>query len=183
MRRYQYALEEVSGPQAWDEFYRTMLLPQALARFGDAAWLPSRRFLKELAAKGVLHFLNRDGERIAGAITVRHQDTLWIPLIGLRGGDDVLLRQGATVALFFKIFEWARAQGCRRIDSGRTSSFVKEGVHRNKSKWGLRPAPEPLAHFLAMRIGPAPALRRAFAAQPVLMETGTGLELYNGGRA
>jgi hypothetical protein len=183
MRRYRYALEEVTGPQVWDEFYHSMLLPQALARFGDAAWLPSRRFLKELAAKGVLHFLNRDGERIAGVITVRHGDTLWIPLMGLRDGNEVLLRQGATVALFFKIFEWARAQGCRRIDSGRTSSFVKEGVHRNKSKWGLLPAPEPLAHFLAMRIGPASALRRAFAAQPVLMETSTGLELYSGGPA
>jgi hypothetical protein len=183
MRRYQYALEEVSGPEAWDEFYRTMLLPQALARFGDAAWLPSRRFLKELAAKGVLHFLSRERERIAGGITVRHGDTLWMPLLGIRGGDQALLQQGATVALFFKIFEWARAQGCRRIDFGRTSSFVKEGVHRNKSKWGLIPAPEPLAHLLAMRIGSAPALRRAFAAQPVLMEGSAGLELYSGAPA
>lgn len=183
MRRYRYALEEAAGAEAWDEFYRSMLLPQARTRFGEAAWLPSRRFLKELAAKGVLHFLNRDGERIGGGITVRHGDTLWIPLIGLRNGDPALLQQGATVALFVKMFEWARAQGCRRIDSGRTSSFVKEGVHRNKSKWGLLPAAEPLAHLLAMRIGTAPALRRALAMQPVLMETSRGLELYSGGPA
>jgi hypothetical protein len=180
MRRYQYALEEVSGSQAWDEFYRTMLLPQALARFGDAAWLPSRRFLKELAAKGVLHFLNRDGKRIAGIVTVRHGDTLWTPIMGVRNGDEMLLRQGATVALFFKTFEWAREQGCRRIDSGRTSSFVNEGVHRNKSKWGLQPGLDPLAHLLAMRIGSVPALHRAFAVQPVLLEAGAGLELYAG---
>jgi hypothetical protein len=84
------------------------------------------------------------------------------------------------VALLFKIFGWAREQGCRRIDSGRTSSFVRDGVYRNKEKWGLRPAPDPLAHLLALRVGNAPELRRSFAAQPVLTETETGLEVYPG---
>jgi hypothetical protein len=183
MRRYRYELDQVTGPEAWDEFYRTMLVPMALTRFGDAAWLPTRRFLKELATKGILHFLNRDGERIAGAVTVRHGETIWIPLIGVRNGDSELLRQGATVGLFFKMFEWARAQGCRRIDFGRTSSFVKDGVYRNKEKWGLCPGRDPLAHLLALRIGAAPALRRAFASQPVLIETETGLEVYRGAPA
>jgi hypothetical protein len=181
IRRYQYALEQVGGPEAWDEFHRTMLVPQALTRFREAAWLPTRRFLKELAARGVLHFLHRNGERIAGIVSVRHGDTLWLPLSGVRDGNETLLRQGTAVALYQKIFEWAREQGCRRIDSGRTSSFMNEGVHRNKQKWGLRPAPDPLAHLLAMRIGSAPALRQAFTAQPVLMETGVGLEPYAGG--
>lgn len=180
MRRYRYVLDRVNGPEAWNEFYRTMLVPMALTRFGDAAWLPTRRFLKELATKGVLHFLSCDGEWIAGAVTVRHGETLWIPLIGVRDGNRELLRQGATAALFFKIFEWAREQGCRRVDSGRTASFVKDGVYRNKEKWGLRPGRDSLAHLLAMRIGDAPALRRAFASQPVLIESDTGLEVYPG---
>lgn len=181
MRRYHYALEQVTGAQEWDEFHQTMLVPQALARFGQAAWLPTRRFLKELAAKGVLHILSRNGERIAGIVTVRHGDTLWLSVSGVRWGDDSLLRQGAAAALYFRVFEWARGQSVRRIDSGRTSSFINEGVHRNKYKWGLRPVRDPLAHLLAMRIGPAPALRRAFASQPLLMETGEGLEPYAGG--
>jgi hypothetical protein len=181
MRRYQYTLEQGAGLQAWDEFHQTMMVPQA--RFGEAAWLPTRRYLKELAAKGILHFLRRDGERVAGIVTVRHGDALWLPVSGVRGGEDVLLRQGVGVALFYKVFEWARTQGYRRIDSGRTSSFVNEGVHRNKHKWGLRPAPDPLTHLIAMRIGTAPALRRAFGSQPVLTETSAGLELYAGGPA
>lgn len=183
MRRYHYALEQVTESWEWNDFHRTMLVPQALTRFGEAAWLPTRRFLRELAAKGILHILYRDGERIAGIVTVRHGDTLWLTVSGVRGGEEVLLRQGAAVALYTKIFDWARAQGCRQIDSGRTSSFINEGVHRNKHKWGFRPVRDPLAHLLAMRIGTAPALRRAFGAQPVLMETGTGLEPYAGGPA
>jgi hypothetical protein len=183
VKRYQYALLQVEGQQAWDEFHRAMLLPQALTRFGAAAWLPTRRFLKELAAKGVLHFLCRNGEPIAGMVTVRHRDILWLSVSGVRHGDEVLFRQGAVAALFFEIFKWARAQGCRLIDAGRTSSFVNEGVHRSKRKWGLRPDRDPLAHLLAMRIGSAPALRHAFASQPVLVETRAGLVPYAGGPA
>jgi GNAT acetyltransferase-like protein len=183
IKRHNYVLEQVTGTREWDEFHQTMLVPQALTRFGEAAWLPTRRFLKELAAKGVLHILYRDGERIAGVVSVRHGDTLWLPVSGVRWGDGGLLRQGAAAALYANIFDWARAQGCRQIDSGRTSSFIKEGVYRNKQKWGLRPCRDPLAHLLAMRIGPVPALRRAFAAQPVLMETAAGLEPYAGGPA
>jgi hypothetical protein len=181
IRRYQFVLEQVAGPEAWDLFHRTMLVPQALNRFREAAWLPTRRFLKELAARGVLHFLHRDGERIAGIVSVRHGETLWLPVSGVRDGDETLLRQGTAVALYSNIFEWAKEQGCRRIDSGRTSSFMNEGVHRNKHKWGLRPSLDPLAHLLAMRVGSTPALRQAFAVQPVLAETGAGLVPYAGG--
>jgi Acetyltransferase (GNAT) domain len=181
LRRYHYTLQQATGGREWNEFHQTMLVPQAMTRFGESAWLPTRRFLKELAAKGTLHFLLRDGERVAGIVTVRHGDTLWLPVSGVLGGNEALLREGTAVALYSKIFEWARGQGYRRIDSGRTSSFVNEGVHRNKFKWGLRPVPDPLAHLLAMRIGPKRALHRAFASQPMLIQTGAGLEPYAGG--
>jgi GNAT acetyltransferase-like protein len=180
LRRHRYVLEQVEGPSAWDEFHRSLLVPQALARFGDAAWLPSRWFLRELAAKGQLHFLYREDQLVAGIATVRHGDTLWLSISGIRDGDDALLRQGVGVALWIKTFEYARQQGCRRIDAGRTSPFVNEGVHQYKRKWGLRPDLEPLAHLVAMRVGPHPALQRAFAAQPLLIDAGTSLEEYAG---
>jgi hypothetical protein len=183
IRRHHYVLEQVAGPEAWDEFHRTMLIPQALTRFGEAAWLPTRRFLKELAAKGVLHFLSKNGKRIAGIVAVRDGDRLWLPVSGVKNGDGSLLREGAAAALYSKIFEWARSQGYRHIDFGRTSSFLNDGVYKNKHKWGLRPFQDPLAHLLAMRVGSAPGLQQAFAAQPVLIETGAGLQVYSGERA
>jgi hypothetical protein len=180
LRRYQYALEQTTAWSDWEEFYETMLAPQAVRRFGETAWLPSRRFLRELAASGILHYVRRDGQRVAGTCSVRHGDTVWLPVSGVLGGDPVLLQQGVSVAVFSQIFAWAREQGVSRIDAGRTTPFVNDGIPRSKHKWGLRPVPDPLSHLVALRVGTKPALRRAFAAQPVMLETADGLAAYAG---
>jgi hypothetical protein len=57
---------------------------------------------------------------------------------------------------------------------------VNDGIPRSKHKWGLRPVPDPLSHLVALRVGTKPALRRAFAAQPVMLETADGLAAYAG---
>lgn len=180
VRRYQYVLEQSTAWADWEAFYDSMLVPQAVNRFGETGWLPSRPFMRELASRGILHFLSRDGQRVAGSCTVRNGDTAWIPLTGVAHGSTELLHQGVFVALIFKTWEWARTQGCRRIDAGRTAPFMHDGVPRNKHKWGLRPVPDPLSHLVALRVGPSPELRQAFTAQPVAVETANGLEVYGG---
>jgi hypothetical protein len=180
LRRYEYTLEQSTDWSRWQEFYDTMLVPQALSRFGDAAWLPTRRFLRELAARGVLHLVRRDGQWVAGICSVRHGDTLWLPVSGVLNGDPALLQQGVSVALFAQTFAWARRQGVTRIDAGRTTPFVNDGISRSKAKWGLRPVLDPLSHLLALRIGTSEPLRRAFASQPVMTEGLDGLETYAG---
>jgi hypothetical protein len=180
LRRYDYTLEQSTERCRWDEFYDTMLVPQAVSRFGDAAWLPTRRFLRELAARGVLHLVRRDGRWVAGICSVRHGDTLWLPVSGVLNGDPALLQQGVSVALFTQTFAWARQQGVTRIDAGRTSPFMKDGIPRSKTKWGLRPVLDPLSHLLALRVNPSETLRRAFASQPVMTESLGGLKAYAG---
>ena len=180
LRRYQYTLEQADDWSCWEQFYDTMLVPQALSRFGNAAWLPSRRFLREIAARGVLHFVRLDGRRLAGICTVRHGDTIWLPVSGVLNGDPVLLRQGVSAAAYAQIFAWARGQGARRIDAGRTGPFVNDGIPRTKAKWGLRPVADPLSYLLALRIKPSEPLRRAFASQPVMVESLDGLKVYPG---
>jgi hypothetical protein len=180
LRRYNYTLEQTTDWHRWEEFYDTMLVPQALSRFGDAAWLPTRRFLRELAARGVLHLVRRDGQWVAGICSVRHGDTLWLPVTGVLNGSPALLQQGVSVALFAQTFGWARSQGVTRIDLGRTTPFVNDGISRSKAKWGLRPVLDPLSHLLALRINPSETLRRAFASQPVMIESLDGLKAYAG---
>ncbi len=180
LRRYEYTTEQTTDWRRWEEFYDTMLVPQALSRFGDAAWLPTRRFLAELAGRGVLHMVRRDGRWVAGICSVRHGDTLWLPLSGVLDGDRDLLQQGVSVAVFAQTFAWAREQGISRIDAGRTSPFVNDGIPRSKSKWGLRPVLDPLSHLLALRIKPNSPIRGALASQPVMVESGDGLKAYAG---
>jgi Acetyltransferase (GNAT) domain len=181
VRRYDYALQQSTAWADWEEFYETMLLPQAVSRFGEAAWLPSRRFLRELWRRGTLHLLFRDGQWVAGSCSVRNGDTLWLPLTGMLDGSPRLLHEGVFVALISKTFAWARTQGYRRIDGGRTTPFVQDGVPKNKAKWGYQAALDPLSHLLALRVGPSPHLREGFAAQPIVLEMGAGTEVYCGG--
>jgi hypothetical protein len=105
---------------------------------------------------------------------------VWFPLLGVRDGDPALLRAGVAVATYALGFEWARRQGCSRVDMGRTSPLLNDGVQQYKRKWGLSPALDPLAHLMAVWVG-SDAARIAFARQPVLAEGDEGLWLYAGG--
>jgi hypothetical protein len=179
VRSRGYTLEHAVNPGDWDEFITTMVDPQASARFGYAAWHPSAYLLRRFADRGRLHFVVRDGVRVAGICSLRSGDTLWLPLSGVRNGDPALLRAGASVAAWALAFEWARAEGCVRVDMGRTSPFLHDGVQQYKRKWGLDPCPDPLAHLAAVWVG-SDAARLAFAREPVLIEREAGLWLYAG---
>lgn len=176
VRRYGYTLEHGAGAADWEEFYDGMVVPQARVRFGDDVWIPSERLRRVLSERGRLHFVRRDGVRVAGMCSVRTGESLWLPLMGLRQGDQALLREGAYSAVFSLIFAWARAEGCLRVDMGRTSAFVHDGVQHFKRKWGLHPVADPLSRLIALRA--APSVRPMLERQPVLIETSGGLVTY-----
>lgn len=179
VRSQGYILEHAASAGDWEEFVATMVEPQANARFGGKAWLPSPYLLRQFAERGRLHFVVRDGIRVGGICSLRCGDTLWLPLSGVRGGDPALLRAGVSVAAWTLAIEWAKAEGCVRVDMGRTSPFLHDGVQQYKRKWGLDPRPDPLAHLAAVWVG-SDAARLAFAREPVLIEREAGLWLYAG---
>jgi len=176
VRRFGYTIEHASNPEDWDRFYETMVLPQARARFGEDAWIPSERLRRELSRRGELHFIRRDGARVAGICTVCTGHAVWLPIMGMCQGDPGLLREGVYSAVFSLVFEWARGEGYTHVDAGRTSSFTSDGVQHFKRKWGLEPVADPLTHLIAARVGPG--ARAAFVREPVLIETEHGIETY-----
>lgn len=181
VRKAGYTLEPAGSQADWQEFHERMVVPQAMSRHGDDAWIPSSRFMRALAAAGGLHFVKRHGERVAGACWVGHGTTIWLPISGLRGGSPALLREGAGTAALLLVFDWARAQGYTRLDLGRTSPFVRDGIQQYKRKWGLRPVHDPLTHVLALRAGPR--VRELLAREPVLVEDGAGIAVFAGAAA
>jgi hypothetical protein len=180
VRSRGYTLEHATSAEDWQEFAAAMVGPQATARFGREAWVPSPYLLRQFAERGRLHFVVRDGVRVGGICSVRSGDTVWLPLSGVRHGDPALLRAGVSVAALALTMEWARAEGCVRVDLGRTSPFLHDGVHQYKRKWGVDPCSDPLAHLAAVWIGSDTA-RLAFAREPVLIEAERALRLYAGG--
>jgi hypothetical protein len=179
IRKQGFSIVQANGPADWEEFYATMVGPQALARHGPTAWIPSPTLMKEFARIGILHLVLRGGERVAGICTIPRGDTLWLAISGVRQGDPALLRQGAGFAIFALAIEWAREQGYRAIDAGRTGPFLNNGLHRFKRNWGLTPVLDPLAHVAA--VWPSSVLaRQAFAREPVLIEQDATLQAYTG---
>ncbi len=181
VRSQGYVLEHAAGAADWDEFVTTMVRPQASARFGGRAWMPSPYLLRQFAERGRLHFVVRGGVRVGGICSLRSGDTLWLPLSGVRNGDGALLQAGVSVAAWVLAMRWAKEEGCAEVDMGRTSPFLHDGVQQYKRKWGLDPRPDPLAHLAAVWVGSEPA-RLAFAREPVLIEREAGLWLYAGAR-
>jgi hypothetical protein len=179
LRKQNFSLVQGTGAEDWDEFYSTMVEPQTRARHGATAWVPSQSFLGALAKRGVLHFIVDGSVRVAGICSIAHGDTVWFPLMGLRQGNPELFQRGASVAAIALPIEWARDNDFRRVDLGRTGSFVNDGLQQYKRKWGFYPVPDPLSLVVAVR-AQSLAARQAFARQPVLAETEEGLETYTG---
>ena len=179
MRKQGFVLEQATDTGDWEEFYTTMVAPQAHARYGTGAWVPSRRMMNQLTCLGTLHLITRGGERVAGVVTVPRGDTLWVAISGVRHGDPQLLHQGASFAILGLTVEWARAQGYRAVDVGRTGPFLNDGLFQYKQGWGFSPAVNPLSQVAAVWVG-SDRVRQAFAREPVLVEDGSVLRAYAG---
>jgi GNAT superfamily N-acetyltransferase len=179
IRRQNLTVEQGTSSSDWKEFFETMALPQALSRHGPEAWRPSPQLREEFSKVGILQLVVRDGVRVGGVCTVSRGDTLWLAISGVRQGDPRLQRQGVGFAILALTIEWARQQGYRFLDAGRTGPFVNDGLHQFKRRWGLSPVLDPLAHVAAVWTGSL-EVREAFARQPVLVESGEGLRVYAG---
>jgi len=178
VRNGDFQIEETHDDADWEEFFSTMARPAAITRFGEEAWIPSRRMTRAFARAGTLLMLRSGGVRVAGICVVRTGASLWVPVMGVID-STASRRDGVGPALYKLTFDWARARGIRTVDMGRTSPHIDDPIAWYKRKWGLRPVPDPLAHRLAVWTDPlAPVLHKAVARSPVLVEEPDGLAAF-----
>lgn len=153
------------GRGAWRRFRQRMSEPYALRRFGPGAWLPPPPTWARLRLHGRLLTVRRDGDPVAGGVTVRARDEMWFAALGVLDGDPALIREKALAATYRAACDLARATGVAVLDSGRCSGWADDPVGWYKKKWGLRPAADPLAPLVAVRAA-TPAAARWLAALP-----------------
>jgi hypothetical protein len=181
IRKAEYVLEEARTERDWVEFFQGMWIPQAHARFGNEAWIPSSRLCRQIARRGTLLYVRSRTGRVAGSCVVPIGKMAWSPFAAVRAGDRALVREGALAATYSLSFEWLRERGFEKVDWGRSSPFLQDGVHRYKRKWGLAPVRDPLARLTAVWFDPScQSLREAFAREPLLVDAGNGLRAYAG---
>jgi hypothetical protein len=173
-----YTLEEADSPSDWKLLREQMILPFARRRFGADAWLPTPAFMRAIE-RGRILFAVRDGRRVSGLGVLRRGRRLWTPLIGVHGGSEELVHEGAIAALYKFVNEFARRNGIETLDMGRTRPSAAQGLAWYKAKWGFRPEPDPLAHMVALRLEPAaPELARRLAERRILLQGPEGVSPF-----
>jgi hypothetical protein len=181
VRNRGFALERAGSPRDWDEFFSEMVIPLARERFGREGWVPNPRLRRDLASLATLLFVHTEEGRVAGICVVPAGTTAWTPALGVKAADRRLVREGAVAAAYFGVIELARAAGFERVDLGRASPFLNDGLHRYKRKWGLAPVMDRIVQLSAVWLDPdREALRRAFAREPVLVHADGRLRVFAG---
>jgi Acetyltransferase (GNAT) domain len=134
----------------FEAFYKTMYVPYTRSRYGERAWVSGRESMQRSFCRGGLIWVQRDGERLAGVLFMRHQQTFYSLALGTANGELAPLRQGALAATYYAGIEYAHQHGCTEINYGGNRASLHDGVLRYKSKWGatLRDKPDSYFDFL-----------------------------------
>lgn len=117
-------------------FYNGMYVPFARHRYHADAYVQPLRHLRRAFRHGGVVWMSRGGERLAGLVFERRHDTLRALALGVTGGDPARMKEGAIVAIYVWMNDYARKAGCREIDLRGSRPVLDDGLTRFKRKWG-----------------------------------------------
>ena len=136
IRRNRWAFEVSHRAADLAAFRDGMYVPFARRRHGAAAHLQPMRRLRRAFRRGGLLWVSRDGERVAGCLFERRNDSLAALALGVAGGDPARLKDGPIPALYAQMIELARSSGCTDVDLRGSRPSLDDGLTRFKRKWG-----------------------------------------------
>ncbi len=137
IRKYQYTYEVVSDRASFDDFYHNMYLPFTLRRHDEAAMpITYEQMLGKLSRAELLR-IKRDGAVVAAAIMLYGENRVHGWKIGIRGADDLLMKQGVLAAIYLFEAQYLAGRGWSHIDYGGTRAFLLDGQFQYKKKWGI----------------------------------------------
>jgi len=145
IRREGFTAEVSHAEADFDMFYRTMYVPFMSNRHGKHAVIRNVHQLHKWFRHGGLVWVRRRDQRLAGSLLQRREDVVYKRAIGTADGDWAPAKAGALAALYYYELQYARTQGCARVDFGGSRASLTDGLLRFKRKWGVRIVDEP--HF------------------------------------
>ncbi|MHB1079355.1 MAG: hypothetical protein ACYC67_08120 [Prosthecobacter sp.] len=119
-----------------EKFHR----PHTTARHGSMTMVSPRWMLRYVFRQGMIQWVTRKGEKLAGGILTIKGKVLTKRVNGVLDGRADLLKEGVLSALYVHSMQEARRLGCTEINMGGSMPSLHDGVFRYKSKWasGLR---------------------------------------------
>lgn len=128
---FQCSREEKDFELFYDRFYQ----PFISGRHGELAVVAPRWRAWLLFKSGMIHWVVRGGERLAGCIVVTRGKDYYSLIMGVIDGRIDLMREGVLSSLYVHSIQHARSLGCTRIQMGGSEPSPLDGVFRYKSKW------------------------------------------------
>ena len=135
----------ISHDRKWvDVFFTQFYSPSMLNRHDDDAYLMSKDEMISLINHSGAEFLqiSLDNQCVASAIAVHEGEKYSYAKVGWLKGDNALLEQGVTTAIYQHLIERAFELGCKKINLGGTPPFLESGVLKYKAKWQPRFCPD-----------------------------------------
>jgi hypothetical protein len=132
---YTYVFTQAQ--EDFDLFYYRMYLPYAQTRFeGRSAIVHDYETVYDHFARGGLILVKHGRDPICGMLCLLADDTCIAGDMGILDGQFELVRQGASVALWWFMLDWARRQRARHFDFGGSRAQTANGVFNWKRQWG-----------------------------------------------
>ena len=136
--KYAYTFEVARDRDSLYHFWNEMYLPYILKRYEkESLSFNFEDALKEAKDWEVL-FVKKGETLISGACYYYHKDgSVRFKYVGVKGGDENLVKAGAIQALYYFLFNHWKDKQCGRISVGGSRPFFGDGVLNYKKKWGL----------------------------------------------
>lgn len=132
----------------FDRFYRTMYLPSIARQYRDLARPANEDWLRSCFRRGRIIWAMQGAETLAGVVVDVIDNVLYFRVTGGRGGDAGKFKEGDALYLF--AVQYAKEQGCSRVEFGSCRASMTDGVLRFKRKWGMRVRPREDNHNLTL---------------------------------
>jgi hypothetical protein len=138
IRKHALGFEVTQSLSRLDDFYHNMYLPHITQTYRDGAIIISHHAMRKEFYKCELLLVKKQSEYVAGAL-IRYSDTgpsLWS--IGIRDGSRQFVRDGASSALYYFLFDYLVDKGFAKVGLGKSRAFLHDGVLTYKRKRGMR---------------------------------------------
>lgn len=163
--------------QEFDHFYHRMFVPHIQKRYGDLSDIESYEEMKEFFLRGLLLFVTKGNEAVAGALCLVQDGTLVFRRAGVLDGDETHIKVGAQTALYYFQIRYAMDQHLHAVDTMASVSLLNDGVYLHKRGWGAAVYPYGGSHnwVYFFHAGPSQKIARFFADNPLIAHSDQGL--------
>jgi hypothetical protein len=164
--------------EEFDYFYHRMFAPHIKKRFGELSDIDSYDDMKKFFLKGLLLFVTKGGEAVAGALCLVEDGTLVFRRTGVLDGDETHVEGGAQLALYYFQLKYANENHLRAVDTMMSAPFLNDGVYVNKKEWGasVLPDDESRTWVYFFHAAPSEKMARFFEKNPTIVHSDSGLK-------